>query len=419
MLTEIYFDNFKSLKEVLIHPKELAFFCGPNAAGKSNLADAFDFLSQTFRNGVSYAVAAKGGFYNMCFRKMRRARGAITCRVKGETTVAKGHKFEFEVSFEISAKGEAIRADFEVTQESYFARFIAKKPSDYEYSLSIERMENRYVSKVSSKGEPLASHLLAPPYALAELFEVIRPEPNSLLAPAILPGIFALRTIQRQVGGVRVFQISPRIAREEGTPSVLGELGRHGDNLASAIDYIFSENPRIFEKLQVWLRDVVPEISALETRYTESRKIGLYLTEKGFRGPWNADEMSDGTIMSIALFLALLDRRHTTVLIEEPENSLHPWMLRKFLGHAREASKEKQILVTTHSPLVVAASRPEELFLIERKRGRTQVVSAIEREPILTEMMQKQFMDLGEYWLSGGVGAIPDTPDVDQGDLFE
>jgi hypothetical protein len=34
-------------------------------------------------------------------------------------------------------------------------------------------------------------------------------------------------------------------------------------------------------------------------------------------------------------------------------------------------------------------------------------------------MLEKQLMDLGEYWLSGGVGAIPDAPDVDQGELFE
>jgi predicted ATPase len=419
MLTEIYFDNFKSLKEVLIRPKELGFFCGPNAAGKSNLADAIDFLSQTFRNGISYAVAAKGGFYNMCFRKMRRARGAITCRVKGETIVGKGHKIEFEASFEIRAKGEAIRADFEVTQERYFAQFSAREPSNYSYSLEIERTGNGYGSKLRTTGKPLESRVFRPPSELVELFDAIRPEPDNLLVSSWLPNIFALRTIQRQLSGVRVFQISPRIAREEGTPSVSGELGRHGENLASAIDYIFTNSPRTFEKLQVWLRDVVPEIAALEVGYTESRKIGLYLTEKGFRGPWIADEMSDGTIMSIALFLALLDRRHTTVMIEEPENSLHPWMLRKFLGHAREVSKEKQILVTTHSPLVVAASRPEELYLIERKKGRTQVIPAIEREPILTEMLQKQLMDLGEFWLSGGIGAIPDAPDVDQGDLFK
>ncbi len=114
--------------------------------------------------------------------------------------------------------------------------------------------------------------------------------------------------------------------------------------------------------------------------------------------------------MALGLFIALLAADHRVVLIEEPENCLHPWILMRFLEHCREISELKQILITTHSPLVVGGAKPEELYLIERARGETAIVSAQEREPHLNTIVRRQALDLGEYWLSGGFGAVPDTP---------
>jgi hypothetical protein len=72
--------------------------------------------------------------------------------------------------------------------------------------------------------------------------------------------------------------------------------------------------------------------------------------------------------------------------------------------------------MTTHSPLVVAASNPNELFLIERRGGITSVVSAVTREPYLSDVIKKEVLDLGEYWLSGSLGGIPEAPYLDDED---
>lgn len=121
MIENIYIDNFKSLKDVSIQLPGLSFFCGPNGSGKSNFSEAWDFLSQTFRNGLSYAVAEKGGFYNMCFRRQRRSRGAIFFQFSGTLPMSKEKisGVTYEASFALQTKEEQIRSDFYASSERY------------------------------------------------------------------------------------------------------------------------------------------------------------------------------------------------------------------------------------------------------------------------------------------------------------
>lgn len=174
-----------------------------------------------------------------------------------------------------------------------------------------------------------------------------------------------------------------------------------------------------FEQLQLWIKGVIPDLDYLKSDYTETKQLGLFLQEQGVGAPWYAEDLSDGTLMSIALFIAILDRRNKCVFIEEPENSLHPWILRKFLECCREVSSaNRQILVSTQSPIVVALATPENLFLIEKNAGRTSISSALSVEPNLNKIIRNDFLDLGEYWLSGGLRAVPQPPTFTQ-DLFK
>ena len=66
--------NYKSLRNIQLQPGPLTVVIGANASGKSNLADFFDFLSDLYRHGLAVAVARKGGYENIAFRKVRRSR---------------------------------------------------------------------------------------------------------------------------------------------------------------------------------------------------------------------------------------------------------------------------------------------------------------------------------------------------------
>src|SRR5712692_8395568 len=119
MFTEIEIQNFKSLRSVKIPFSRLSYFCGPNASGKSNFSEALDFVSNVFRNGLQHAVAEKGGFYNMCFRRIRRTKGTIAFRILGEAKLTRNVAAEFDIHFSFRTQTSAIRSQFLVETEDY------------------------------------------------------------------------------------------------------------------------------------------------------------------------------------------------------------------------------------------------------------------------------------------------------------
>lgn len=419
MLTEVTIANFKSLKSVSLPLRPMSFLCGPNGSGKTNVAEALDFLSHVFRNGLQYAVAEKGGFYNMCFRGMRRTKGNIEFRVRGETKTRNETRIRFDISFSLKTKTEAIGADFTVASESH--RFEFDSPAAPAV-MEIDRTGNEYSLK-SSGAQLSLPGLFGQGFDSAELertlHRLFRARSQELLLGP--PPSFAWealtgsRRIAKELEGLRVFQISPRAARQPGTPSIEQGMGRHGENLSIAVARFLSRR-ELAGRLMAWMQDASPRMSELLTRYTLTKQTGLFLQERGVGAPWYAEDLSDGTVSSLALFICLLEPLNRTVLIEEPENSLHPWLLKRFIERCREATAERQVILTTHSPLVVAMAEPEELFLVERHGGQTEIVAAVQRDPTLSQFIRKNVLDLGEYWLSGGIGAVPEAPGVEEAD---
>src|SRR5882672_10886940 len=140
MITQLTIENFRSVKNAHLPLCPLSYFCGPNASGKTNFTEALDFLGQTFERGLSFAIADKGGFYNMCFRRERRSRGAIGFRVKGEVAV-KQVKLGVDIHFSLQTRGQAIRSDFYVETEEY--SFTLTSPEGTAY-VSVSRNAGRY-----------------------------------------------------------------------------------------------------------------------------------------------------------------------------------------------------------------------------------------------------------------------------------
>jgi predicted ATPase len=404
MINHLHIENFRSIKNVDLEIGNLSFYCGPNGSGKSNFVEALDFLAAAFNRGLSYAVAEKGGFYNMCYRKERRSRGAIVFHLKG-TTQDRGWTLRHSVRFTLQTKGQTIRSDFFVESEEY--QFVIEA-GDKEIPISFVRGKERYeVHKPEFDVSELTK--LNPIFTLLPMFENGFPltGPRNLLFPAPFEGFFPFAEDLKRLTSIKVLRVNPRTARESSPPSVLGELGKFGENLPSALDYLANDHPDLFAELVSVVKDVIPGLTQLKTTYTPSRQMTLFLQEEGFGTPWGTEEISDGTIISIALFFILLDPRYQMVIVEEPENSLHPWILRKFLERCRERSSNSQVLLTTQSPLVVAAAKPEELFLVEKYDAKTEIIPALQRDDLLPEILRRQFLDLGNYWLSGGIGAVP------------
>ncbi len=64
------------------------------------------------------------------------------------------------------------------------------------------------------------------------------------------------------------------------------------------------------------------------------------------------------------------DDHHLILAIEEPETHLHPAAVRRLRAVLREISQEQQVIVTTHSPLLIDTERPSTNVIVKNQSAR-------------------------------------------------
>jgi predicted ATPase len=109
--------------------------------------------------------------------------------------------------------------------------------------------------------------------------------------------------------------------------------------------------------------------------FVEGGSVQVVFTEGDFSIP--ATRLSDGTLRYLCLLAILCDPPPPPPLIciEEPELGLHPDILPKLADLLVEASRRTQIIITTHSDILVDAmtERPETVVVCEKHHGRTEM----------------------------------------------
>jgi predicted ATPase len=113
-----------------------------------------------------------------------------------------------------------------------------------------------------------------------------------------------------------------------------------------------------------------------------------------------AKRMSEGLLYYLA-FAALghLDPV-SLLLVEEPENGLHPARIAEVVRILRAIVEEKgtQVIMATHSPLVVNALQPDEVSVVTRTAEEGTRVKRIKDTPDFAE--RSKIYALGELWIA-------------------
>lgn len=130
--------------------------------------------------------------------------------------------------------------------------------------------------------------------------------------------------------------------------------------------------------------------------------VEVALTEGDFRVP--ASRLSDGTLRYLCLLAILCDPTPPPLIcIEEPELGLHPDVLPKVADLLVQASLRTQIVVTTHSDVLVDAmtDRPESVIVVEKHEGKTFMKRLTDDDELKGYLEDYR---LGEAWLRGMIG---------------
>ena len=154
-------------------------------------------------------------------------------------------------------------------------------------------------------------------------------------------------------------------------------------------------------------RQVVEGMKELYSRFTNyevvvnSGSVQIFFTEEDTSIP--ATRLSDGALRYLCLLAILYNPNPLPVVcMEEPELGLHPDIVAGLATHLRAASERMQLIVTTHSDILIDAlsDTPESIVVFENNDGATRMNRLDAGR--LGEWLEDY--RLGQLWTSGQIG---------------
>lgn len=245
------------------------------------------------------------------------------------------------------------------------------------------------------------------------------------------PWIRVHRRVHDLLSGVQVYRWIPQHLALPAAPEVNQSFRVEptGFGLARCLDEILGDDRERFDAIEARLKELFPEIRAVKLRPELSYRLnasdpaGLSLGREAGKGlafalagngvEIPASQVSDGILLVLAYLTILhLPKPPRVLLIEQPENSIHPRRLRDVHRIVREVISEQQqtqVVMTTHSPYLVDLFEPEAVTLLQKGADNAVIATQLSESKSVRE--QVSLFTLGEIWTAEGDAALAQRAD--------
>jgi len=414
MLTRLVVKGFKNLVDVDLYFGPLTCIAGPNGVGKSNLFDAIMFLQALAdRPFLEAAMSVRGG------REIQRlftANGDGNMYLSAEMLIPKAGidsfgqraeasstfvRYSVALSYKLpSGDIEGGEIDLKSEELTYIQKGDAFRelrfPHRPEWRESILHADRRahYISTDTQRGIvklhqdrrrdagrkkrggatwefPLASL----PRTVLSSAQNAKEAPTAVL---VRQEMKSWRLIQLEPSALRQsdeFRAESRVASTGShLPATLNRLTRKAD--ATSKDGNDHE-AEVYARISNRLAELVEGVGGLRVDRDEKRRLFTLLLKNRYGVELPASSLSDGTLRFLALAILEADPEETGVLcLEEPENGIHPERMGAMLQLLQDLAVDasipvgsdnplRQVIITTHSPAVVAQVEDESLLFSE------------------------------------------------------
>ena len=369
LLTHLAVNGYRSLRQLTVPLGTLTLVCGANGCGKSNLYRSLGLVAAAARGDLVAALAAEGGLPAVFWAGPERVAAAPR---RGETSSQGGPRrdaarlrlgfaahtlsYAIELGYRADDQTSAFALDPDIKREWIWAG------GPFHPRALLVRREGPVVERMEGgRGVPLAR-------------EVSRQDSlfTAVSDPLEAPEVFQLRRSilsWRFYDGFRTDRWAParggRIATR--TPA----LAADGGDLAAAVQTILEIGDR--DGLQTAVADAFPGCRlTVDTSQTLFR---LRLHQPGLLRPLEAAELSDGTLRYLLLAAALFSPRLPPLLVlNEPENSLHPDLLPPLARLITGVASRTQVWVVAHAESLIrelADTTGCRLLPLQQEQGET------------------------------------------------
>lgn len=393
-LTYLRIKNYRALRDVEFRDlTPLTVLIGPNGSGKSTVLDALDFLAEAVRGNLQAAWEKRDRFRGM---RTRGSEGNIEFEVKVfmNDKLPELHYFlaiDEATGIPFVSEEKLIEPGAELEKIIYLT---AAEP----FPLRNQGYGNVFrVNIYSRDGNPNAvfTELSSHPIISSS---VAFPKQRELIAPKTT-------TFATLLASYRLFRLTDDHLKGYSDTGPRERLSPNGDNLPNVLYYLHERHPETLAEITAQLRRWVPQLADITTEITSDERLLLRFKDGPFEKPFAAKYMSDGTMRLAALLTLLYEPNATGLLgMEEPDNELHPLLLYRLAEELGKASETRQLLVTTHSPMLLDALDPAQVWLLHRGAdGYTQATRTADI-PNVPELVEDG-APLGYLWTSNAFSA--------------
>lgn len=390
MITRIEIDGYKSFDDFALDLPPFTVLVGANASGKSNLLEAVDLLGQLIREPTSQTLVdhARRGGPKELFRRGPDGAPVGAMRIAAHVLV---HGY---------AGYCHVRVEAEVT--------YADPPDPLRIDTKVLNVHDHHAGEDWTPSVPW--HLF--------------PDETGQLHCTEVPVQDAAyrRELAESTRNWRILEPSPKAMRVVSSTYDTAPLAEDGKNLGAVLGRI-ARDPESWYDFRADAVALLPDLVEITVEANaEWGQWDVWLQHR-HEHRVTPGAASAGTLRVLALLAAAHDPAHEGLLmIEEPENGLHPTRVPQLLSRLKGRTSEpatltagdgRQILITTHSPVALAASledAPDSVVFLDtvtrfddglppRRLSRARkVAESGERGTFVTPLEVRKYLDpMGRY----------------------
>lgn len=356
---------------------------GPNGSGKSNLLEVLSLLRAS-PTSLPRPVKEMGGVGEWLWKGPKSAR---TATIDALVDYPKG-KMRLRHVLEITEHGER----FEVADERI------------EYEKPMAPHTDPYFFYRFQRGRPALNDFAE--HRLSLQRENVKPEESILSQyrdPERYPALYWLQEQYERIRLYRDWKFGPNaLWRSAQSAASRGDvLAEDGENLSLVLSKILPSRKSAVLAALKRLYDGINDIHVV----VGDGKVLLYLVETGGR-EIPASRLSDGTLRYLSLLAILLQPTPPPIVaIEEPELGLHPDVMLHIAELLVDASTRTQLVVTTHSRLLIDALTEvaSSVIVCSKEDGESRFERLADRD--LAQWLDRY--TLGDLWSKGEIGGNP------------
>jgi predicted ATPase len=334
--------GYRRLRSVDLRLRPLNVLIGANGVGKSSILDVCRLLGASAKGELSNAINEAGAFVNIL--------------------TADGHTGKIDLGLEQEHRQDA-RLDYRLTLSSAGIFYAIANEALVEFVGNEQKSAFKQLEGAGKQIQYFNQGRWYRPegeYSQAEtaLFQVPRRFQTQATFRHALSNISDL---------YHTLDVSSRSAvRLPQTLTPVRIPGPNGERLVSCLYTLRETAQDRFEAIEDALHVAFPGFERLEFPPVGAGTLTLGWRERGFSRSFFGNELSEGTLRFLWLATLLqAPELPTTLLIDEPEVSLHPELLRIMTELMRDASERTQLIVATHSDRLVRFLHPEEIIVCD------------------------------------------------------